>query len=125
VDELRLVYGATIDLLVGDDINRNGVLDANEKDLTGGNGQVDPGLLEYVTVYTREPNFHSDGTSLTNVNTATSVGQDCRRFSKPPESAAQARGRLHLRSIHPESAGRRTGPATACWILRCAAGNGA
>jgi DNA uptake protein ComE-like DNA-binding protein len=70
VDELRLVYGATIDLLAGEDINRNGVLDANETDLNG-NGQVDPGLLEYVTVYTREPNFHSDGSSLTNVNTAT------------------------------------------------------
>jgi DNA uptake protein ComE-like DNA-binding protein len=70
MDELRLVYGATIDLLAGEDINRNGVLDANETDLNG-NGQVDPGLLEYVTVYTREPNFHSDGSSLTNVNTAT------------------------------------------------------
>ena len=70
VDELRLVDGATIDLLVGEDINRNGVLDASETDLNG-NGQVDPGLFEYVTVYTREPNFHSDGTTLTNVNTAT------------------------------------------------------
>jgi DNA uptake protein ComE-like DNA-binding protein len=70
VDELRLVYGATMDLLASEDLNRNGVLDANEKDLNG-NGQVDPGLLEYVTVYTREPNFHSDGTQLTNVNTAT------------------------------------------------------
>jgi len=30
VDELRLVYGATVDLLAGDDLNRNGVLDANE-----------------------------------------------------------------------------------------------
>jgi len=69
VDELRLVYGATEDLLVGEDLNRNGVLDKNEKDLNG-NGQLDPGLFEYVTVYTREPNFHSDGSSLTNVNTA-------------------------------------------------------
>ena len=69
VDELRLVYGATGDQLVGEDINRNGVLDKNEKDLNG-NGVLDPGLLEYVTVYTREPNFHSDGSSLTNVNTA-------------------------------------------------------
>jgi DNA uptake protein ComE-like DNA-binding protein len=70
VDELRLVYGATIDLLVGEDVNRNGVLDANEKDLNG-NGTLDPGLFEYVTVYSREPNFHSDGSSLTNVNLAT------------------------------------------------------
>jgi len=67
VDELRLVYGATIDLLVGEDINRNGVLDAGEKDLNG-NGTLDPGLFEYVTVYSRQPNFHSDGTMLTNVN---------------------------------------------------------
>jgi len=36
VDELRLVYGMTIDLLVGDDANRNGVLDANETSSTGG-----------------------------------------------------------------------------------------
>ena len=69
VDELRLVYGATEDMLAGEDLNRNGVLDANEKDLNS-NGELDPGLFEYVTVYTREPNFHSDGSSLTNVNTA-------------------------------------------------------
>jgi len=67
VDELRLVYGATIDLLVGEDVNRNGMLDINEKDLNG-NGTLDPGLFEYVTVYSRQPNFHSDGTMLTNVN---------------------------------------------------------
>jgi DNA uptake protein ComE-like DNA-binding protein len=67
VDELRLVYGATIDLLVGEDVNRNGVLDINEKDLNG-NGTLDPGLFEYVTIYSRQPNFHSDGSMLTNVN---------------------------------------------------------
>ncbi|HZL80229.1 MAG TPA: hypothetical protein VFC17_15455 [Candidatus Limnocylindrales bacterium] len=69
VDELRLVYGATVDLLAGEDVNRNGVLDTSEKDLNS-NGELDPGLLEYTTVYTREPNFHADGSSLTNVNTA-------------------------------------------------------
>ena len=69
VDELHLVYGATGDLLAGEDLNRNGVLDKNEKDLNG-NGELDPGLFEYCTVYTREPNFHADGSTLTNVNTA-------------------------------------------------------
>jgi DNA uptake protein ComE-like DNA-binding protein len=69
VDELRLIDGATSDLLAGEDRNRNGVLDANEQDLNG-NGQCDPGLLEYVTVYSREPNFHADGSILTNINTA-------------------------------------------------------
>jgi len=74
VDELRLVYGATVDLLAGDDVNRNGVLDANETDSTG-MGQVNSGLFEYTTVWTREPNFHSDGSSLTNVNDTTPSGQ--------------------------------------------------
>ena len=70
VDELRLVYGATVDMLVGEDLNRNGVLDANEKDVNS-SGELDSGLFENVTVYTREPNFHADGSSLTNVNTLT------------------------------------------------------
>jgi hypothetical protein len=69
VDELRLVYGADQNLLVGEDFNRNGVLDKSEKDLNG-NGELDPGLFEYCTVYTREPNYHLDGSSLTNVSTA-------------------------------------------------------
>ena len=67
VDELRLVYGATVDMLAGDDLNRNGVLDANETD-SSGLGELNSGLFEYTTVYAREPNFHSDGTPLTNVN---------------------------------------------------------
>src|SRR5690242_1459982 len=69
VDELRLVYGSTMNLLAGEDLNRNGILDSNEKDLNS-NGQLDPGLFEYTTVYTREPNYHADGSSLTNVNAA-------------------------------------------------------
>ena len=67
LDELRLVYGANTSLLAGDDINRNGVLDANEK---ASSGQINFGLLEYTTVYSREPNFLPGGTALTNVNTA-------------------------------------------------------
>jgi len=72
VDELRLVYGASVEMLAGEDLNRNGVADKNEKD-TNSNGELDSGLLEYTTVYTREPNFHSDSTTLTNMNTATSA----------------------------------------------------
>ena len=72
VDELRLVYGTTMDILVGDDLNRNGVLDPNEPD-EDGNDQVDPGILEYLTVYSREPNAHSDGTPLVNINNRAQV----------------------------------------------------
>ena len=67
-DELRLVYSADMDTLVGEDANRNGVLDPNENDANR-NGLVDPGILEYVTVYSREPNTRSDGTALINVRT--------------------------------------------------------
>jgi len=64
VGELRLVDGATRDILIGEDLNQNGVLDANENR----NGLTDPGLFDYFTVYSRQPNTHSDGTALTNVN---------------------------------------------------------
>jgi type II secretory pathway component PulK len=72
VGELRLVYGATTDILAGEDINRNGVLDANERD-DNGNGYADPGAMEYFTVYSRQPNTHSDGTALTNVTDRTGM----------------------------------------------------
>ena len=69
VGELRLVYGATREILIGEDLNQNGVLDANETNT----GLTDPGLFDYVTVYSREPNTFIDGTSLTNVNDQASV----------------------------------------------------
>lgn len=101
VDELRLVYGSTMDLLAGEDINRNGVLDPNEQDLNG-NGKLDPGLFEYTTVYTREPNFHADGTSLTNVNTA-SQGQLRSLFQEAGTASATSMAQSLYRSIHPDA----------------------
>ncbi len=62
VNELRLVYGATLDILYGEDSNLNGILDPNENDgstsLPDDNrdGRLDPGIFDYVTVYTRQPN---------------------------------------------------------------------
>jgi DNA uptake protein ComE-like DNA-binding protein len=99
VDELRLVYGATVDLLAGDDINRNGVLDANEKSSTGGT-TPNFGLFEYTTVYSREPNFHSDGTSLTNVNTASTAALGA-AFQLAGISSATAEATAIHTSIHP------------------------
>ena len=118
MDELRLVYGATMDLLAGEDLNRNGVLDANEKNLNG-NGQMNPGLFEYMTVYTREPNFHSDGSSLTNVNTAT---QQAVANVFPKRKCRQRRdGRPALFSDIRGGGTGRANPATAFWIcaVRC------
>ena len=62
VDELRLVYGMTLELLYGEDANLNGTLDPNENDGPTSppnddrNGQLTAGILDYVTVYSREPN---------------------------------------------------------------------
>lgn len=79
LDELRLVYGASMDILVGEDANRNGVLDPNEND-ENQDRMVDPGILEYLTVYSREPNTNSDGSAKVlinpvNVNSLTSLLQ--------------------------------------------------
>lgn len=76
VDELRLVYGATLDVLLGEDANRNGALDDNENDANqsaphdNGDGLIQPGILEYVTVYSREPNTRADGRRRVNITTA-------------------------------------------------------
>jgi type II secretory pathway component PulK len=99
VDELRLVYGMTSDILAGDDINRNGILDASEKSSTGGT-TPNFGLLEYTTVYSREPNFHSDGTSLTNVNTATENNFSA-LFQTAGVNNADSMATAIYRSIHP------------------------
>lgn len=60
VEELRLVYGMTMEQLFGEDLNLNGILDPNEDDgdLSPPNddrdGRLDFGLMEYVTVWTAE-----------------------------------------------------------------------
>ena len=71
-DELRLVAGTDLDLLAGEDVNRNGILDPNEVD-EDRNGQLDPGILAYTTVYSREPNTRSDGSARVNVRTLSSA----------------------------------------------------
>jgi type II secretory pathway component PulK len=67
IDELRLVYGMDMETLFGNDANLNGALDPNENDgdvsppNDDRNGLLTPGLLEYVTVWSREPvNAHTN-----------------------------------------------------------------
>lgn len=67
VDELRLVNGATMEILLGEDLNRNGVLDPNEND-DNRNGTADPGILEYLTVSSHEANLNSEGTARVDIN---------------------------------------------------------
>ncbi len=70
IDELSLVYGMNMDYLYAEDANLNGILDPNENDgdLTPPNdnqdGILDPGLFEYVTVWTAgESTTTSNGTA--------------------------------------------------------------
>lgn len=75
VDELRLVSGATLDILLGEDTNRNGALDDNENDSDtsaprdNGDGLIQPGIFEYLTVSTREPNRDANGRKRANITT--------------------------------------------------------
>jgi type II secretory pathway component PulK len=69
VEELRLVAGMTAEILYGEDANLNGMLDANENDADvsapydNRDGRLDPGLMEYFTVYSYEP---MTGTNINN-----------------------------------------------------------
>jgi len=78
VEEVLLVKDADLDLLYGEDENRNGVLDENENDAGDSepddyrDGNLDRGFWEYVTVYSAEPNTSSDGEERVNVNDADS-----------------------------------------------------
>jgi type II secretory pathway component PulK len=71
LDELRLVRGMYPEILYGDDANLNGVLDPNENDgdasppLDNRDGHLDPGILEYLTVWSGEST-----SSRTNLNDA-------------------------------------------------------
>jgi DNA uptake protein ComE-like DNA-binding protein len=73
VDELRLVYGATLEVLYGEDINRNGILDPNENDgdvllpLDNADGRLDQGIVSYLTVHSRQLNTKPDGSAKVNV----------------------------------------------------------
>ncbi|HXJ73310.1 MAG TPA: helix-hairpin-helix domain-containing protein, partial [Candidatus Dormibacteraeota bacterium] len=69
VAELRLVAGAYLEILFGEDANLNGILDPNENDgdvstpSDNRDGTIEPGLFEYLTVHTRQP---TTGTNVSN-----------------------------------------------------------
>ncbi len=72
-EELALLSGTDATLLYGQDLNLNHVIDSNESDSgktfsTGStDNRISSGLLEYLTVFSREPNKSSDGSARINV----------------------------------------------------------
>jgi DNA uptake protein ComE-like DNA-binding protein len=67
IEELALVSGMTEAILYGEDTNLNGVLDPNEDDgdkslpADNADGRLDPGILEYVTVFSSVSKNGTDG----------------------------------------------------------------
>jgi type II secretory pathway component PulK len=87
LEELHLVAGADREILFGNDINLNGVLDPNEANINNStfsstvrSGNVDSGLLEYLTVYSRQPNTgtNSSGQEIINVSNMGSTNLQAR-----------------------------------------------
>jgi hypothetical protein len=74
LDELLLVRGVTPELLYGEDLNRNGLLDPNEDDgaasppLDNADGALDRGWAAYLTIYSREANRRADGRRRIDLN---------------------------------------------------------
>jgi type II secretory pathway component PulK len=108
LDELRLVYQMNLDVLYGEDANLNGILDPNENDgdalppTDNMDGRLDPGLLEYLTIYSAEPPNDTNGNPRVNVTSATAANQlvalletnfDSARAQQIAQSAGLAGGR--------------------------------
>ena len=74
VEEILLVKGASREMLYGEDANRNGHLDPNENDAAdrdppdNRDGRLQRGAIDYLTVYTAEPNVTASGERRVNVN---------------------------------------------------------
>jgi type II secretory pathway component PulK len=74
IEELRMVFGIDLEVLYGEDLNQNGILDPNENDgdllppSDNRDGRLDPGLVEYLTVWSKESNTRSDGSARININ---------------------------------------------------------
>lgn len=73
VEELRLVNGAYLDLIYGEDANLNGALDPNENDSDASapadnrDGRLDAGFFDYFTTYTRQAALDQYGSNRVNV----------------------------------------------------------
>lgn len=113
VEELRMVYGMTMEILYGEDTNRNGALDQNENDgnttppFDNHDGRLDPGLIEYVTVYSRESNTTTNGTQRVNVTGNNAVQQ---MASVLQEALGADRANQVLRQLGGNTGGGRGNP---------------
>jgi type II secretory pathway component PulK len=112
VDELRLVNGADAEILYGEDLNRNGVLDLNENDsnvslpLDDRNGRLDPGVVEYLTAFTKEPLTTTNGTARVNIRQNTGENQELRTLLEA--ALGTSRANEIMRQLGPGGGGGQT-----------------
>ncbi|MCP5528436.1 MAG: general secretion pathway protein GspK [Verrucomicrobiales bacterium] len=109
VEELRWVAHATYSILYGEDANRNGLLDDNENDGDASwppddqDGVLDEGIIEYVTVYSREPNTDDEGSARININSGqeelTSLLQETFGDQRAQEITGRLAGNQNLGSV--------------------------
>jgi len=107
IEELRLVMGGDWEVLYGEDLNRNGILDPNENDgeesppSDNADGVLDFGILEYVTVFSREPNKQEDGSGRINITTQRQELEALLRenFGQERANQIQAQTQANLRNI--------------------------
>jgi DNA uptake protein ComE-like DNA-binding protein len=102
-----------MEILLGEDGNLNGALDRNENDgdasapADNRDGRLVPGLLEYVTVHSLEPNTTTNGTARLDV-TSTNLNQ---LFSFLDETLGTSRGNEIRQSV--QTSFGPTGPGRA------------
>ena len=76
IRELALVKNVTPELLYGEDLNQNRLLDDNERDGNqrppddDGDKKIDPGWIEFLTCYSYDVNLDALGRNRTNINSA-------------------------------------------------------
>ncbi|MFA5865236.1 MAG: hypothetical protein WC975_11185 [Phycisphaerae bacterium] len=74
IEELLLVKGFTAQIIFGEDMNRNGILDPNEDDgkkslpIDNGDGVLDRGLYPYITIYSRDTEFTDSDPFMPRIN---------------------------------------------------------
>jgi type II secretory pathway component PulK len=87
VEELLLIEDMTPQVLYGEDLNQNGILDASEQNpnsggitLSIGNGADTRGLINYVTCYSATPTTTATGSAPFNIDTISAAGTGLTRL---------------------------------------------
>jgi type II secretory pathway component PulK len=95
IEELRLLLGGDYDVLYGEDRNGNAALEMNEDDADESDPEdnqdeaIDFGVLEYLTVFSREPNKTAEGEDRVNVSDSDS-GQELSELLEKAFGSARA-----------------------------------